>query len=31
VVEIYILKDLKRTRMEGAHRPAALYSYVKMK
>jgi 8-oxo-dGTP diphosphatase len=29
--ELYVLKDLHRTRMEGAHRPAALYSYVKMR
>jgi 8-oxo-dGTP diphosphatase len=27
--EIYVLKDTRKTRMEGAHRPAALYSYVK--
>jgi 8-oxo-dGTP diphosphatase len=30
IQEIYVFKDLKKTRMEGAHRPAALYSYVKM-
>jgi 8-oxo-dGTP diphosphatase len=31
MMEIYVLKDLKRTHMEGAHRPAALYSFVKMR
>ncbi|MBR9701145.1 NUDIX hydrolase [Candidatus Woesearchaeota archaeon] len=29
--ELYTLKDLKRTKMTGAHRPAKLYTYVKMK
>lgn len=29
--EVFVLKDLKRTRMEGAHRPAKLYSFVKMR
>ena len=28
--EMYVLKDLKKTKMEGAHRPAALYSFVRM-
>lgn len=29
--EVFNLKNLKKTRMEGAHRPAALYSFVSMK
>jgi 8-oxo-dGTP diphosphatase len=29
--EVYLLKDLKRTKMEGAHRPARLFSYMKMR
>jgi 8-oxo-dGTP diphosphatase len=31
IMEIYQLKDLKKKKMDGAHRPASLYSYVRMK
>jgi 8-oxo-dGTP diphosphatase len=30
IQEIYVLKDLRKTKMEGAHRPAAVYSYARM-
>jgi 8-oxo-dGTP diphosphatase len=29
--EVYILKDTKRQHIDGAHRPATMYSFVKMK
>ncbi len=29
IAELHLLKDLKKKKMEGAHRPASLYSFVK--
>ncbi len=31
IMELHILKDLKRQKMEGAHRPAQLYSFSRTK
>ncbi len=31
IMELHILKDLKKQKMEGAHRPAQLYSFMKKK
>jgi 8-oxo-dGTP diphosphatase len=29
IMELHILKDLKKKKMEGAHRPAAIYSFTR--
>lgn len=29
IIELHILKDLRKTKMEGAHRPARLYGFVR--
>jgi len=31
ILELHILKDLKKQKMEGAHRPAQLYSFIRAK
>ena len=31
IMELHILKDLKKQKMEGAHRPAQLYSFLRKK
>lgn len=31
IMELHILKDLKKQKMEGAHRPAQLYSFIRTK
>ncbi len=31
ILELHILKDLKKKKMEGVHRPAALYSFIRKK
>ena len=31
IIELHILKDLKKKKMEGAHRPAAVYSFIRNK
>ncbi len=31
IIEVYALKDTKKQHTEGAHRPATLYTFVKMK
>ena len=31
IIELHILKDLKKQKMEGAHRPAQLYSFIRTK
>lgn len=30
ISEVFVLKDLKKKKMQGAHRPATLYSFVRM-
>ena len=31
IMELHILKDVKKSKMEGAHRPARLYSFIRKK